>query len=145
MVLRSLGSLTLCEGVILSKYFPGKDLGRIDIKQGIPYLARKAGAEGADAWTFKNTIYLGIPDAPDTVAGVALIGHEVVHSTQYDQYGVIGMARRYKAAYNENLKAGMSEYDAYRNNPFEIEGFNMGAKILDEVQAQGGSSCGCAK
>jgi len=74
-----------------------------------------------------------------------LISHEIVHSTQYDQYGVIGMARRYNAAYKANLKAGMSEYDAYRNNPFEVAGFDMGAKVLNDLQSKGGDPCDCAK
>lgn len=141
-----LRALTDCESGILSKYFPSKDLSKIDIKDGIPYLARKGGAEGADAWTFKNTIYMapGI-DAPDTIGGISLIGHEIVHSTQYDQYGVIGLARRYNAAYKANIKAGMSEYDAYRNNPFEVAGFDMGTKVLSDLQSQGGDPCGCAK
>ncbi len=140
-----LRALTDCESSILSSYFPNKDLSKIDIKEGIPYVARKGGAEGADAWTFKNTIYLGVPDAPDTAGGISLIGHEIVHSTQYDQFGVIGLARRYSEANKTNLKAGMSEYDAYRNNPFEVAGFDMGAKILNDLQSNGGDPCGCAK
>ena len=62
-----------------------------------------------------------------------------------DQYGVIGLARRYSAAYKANIAAGMSEYDAYRNNPFEVAGFDMGVKILNDLQSQGGNLCGCEK
>lgn len=50
-------------------------------------------------------------DAPNTIGGISLIGHEIVHSMQYDQYGVIGMARRYNAAYKANIKMSMTEYD----------------------------------
>jgi uncharacterized protein RhaS with RHS repeats len=139
--------LTRCESNVLQPYFPKKDLRKIDIEEGIPWLARKFGAEGADAWTFRNTIYMapGI-DAPDTIAGISLIGHEVVHTTQYDQYGVIGLARRYKAANDANIKAGMTPYDAYRNNPYEIAGWDMGARILNDLNSKPkGTSCECFK
>lgn len=141
-----LRALTDCERSILSTYFPKKDLSKVKIKNRIPYLARKFGAEGADAWTFRNTIYMapGI-DAPNTIGGIALIGHEIVHSTQYDKYGAIGLARRYNAENEANIRAGMSNYDAYRNNRFEVPGFDMGAKILDDLKSQGGDPCGCAK
>jgi len=141
-----LRALTDCENEILSQYFPDKDLGEIEIKDGIPFVARKGGAEGAGAWTFRNTIYMapGI-DMPDTIEGISLIGHEIVRSTQYDLYGVVGLARRYGAAYKANIAAGMSEYDAYRNNPFEVAGFDMGVKILNDLQSQGGGLCGCEK
>lgn len=141
-----LRALTSCENGILSQYFPNKDLSKIDIKEGIPYLARKFGAENADAWTFYDTIYMaaGI-DAPDTRDGISLIGHEIVHSTQYDQYGGIGLASRYNSADKANIRAGMSPYDAYRNNPFEVAGWDMGARILNDLQSKGGGPCDCAK
>ena len=142
-----LRSLTLCELAVLQPYFPQKNLKKINIKTGIPWLARKFGAEGADAWTFENTIYMkpGV-DAPDTIEGISLIGHETVHTTQYDQYGAIGLARRYKAANDANLKAGMTPYNAYRNNPYEVAGWDMGAKILNDLNAKSkGASCECFK
>ena len=83
-------------------------------------------------------------DAPDTIEGISLIGHETVHTTQYDQYGAIGLARRYKAANDANLKAGMTPYNAYRNNPYEVAGWDMGAKILNDLNAKSkGASGGC--
>ncbi|URL56877.1 DUF4157 domain-containing protein [Luteibacter flocculans] len=141
-----LRSLTDCENRILAPYFPGKDLSKIDVEEGIPWLARQFGAGNADAWTYKNTIYTapGV-DAPDTAGGISLIGHEIVHSTQYDQYGAIGLARRYNSAYKSNIKAGMSEYDAYRNNPFEVAGFDMGARVLHDLKENGGNPCECSK
>lgn len=137
--------LTDCERSILSQYFPDKDLDDIDVKQGIPYIYRKFGAEGADAFTRGDNIYLGVPDAPDTLGGIVLLGHEIVHSTQYDEHGTIGMARRYSASYKANRRAGMSEYDAYRNNTFEIPAFDMGARILNDLQSLGENPCDCAK
>jgi RHS repeat-associated protein len=59
-----LRSLTLCELAVLQPYFPQKNLKKINIKTGIPWLARKFGAEGADAWTLWNTIYMAPGVAP---------------------------------------------------------------------------------
>jgi RHS repeat-associated protein len=137
--------LSNCEKLLIGPYFPDKDLGDIDIQEGIPFLARKFGAEGADAWTLGNTIYMapGI-DKPDTIGGISLISHEVVHSTQYDQYGIFGLASRYKAANDANLKAGMSPYNAYRNNPFEVAGWDMGERVKNDLTSKPkGMSCEC--
>jgi hypothetical protein len=90
-----LRALTNCETTTLSPYFPNKDLSQINIEEGIPWLARKFGAENAEAWTLGNTIYMksGV-DSPNAVEGISMIGHEIVHSTQYDQYGFLGLATR---------------------------------------------------
>ena len=72
-----------------------------------------------------------------------MIGHEIVHSTQYDQYGFLGLATPYNNANSDNLKKGMNAYDAYRNNLFEVAGWDMGAKIKNDIQkGEANGQCG---
>jgi hypothetical protein len=58
--------------------------------------------------------------AADTLAGLALLGHELIHVGQYRR----GMT---VAAYLWSARAG------YRNNPFEKEAFDMQSRILAEL------------
>jgi RHS repeat-associated protein len=139
-----LRQLTECETKMLQPYFPKVDLSEINIEDGIPYLARKFGAENADAWTFRNSIYMAAGQGiPDTIDGISLIGHEIVHTQQYAEHGVLGMAWGYWRSNEENLDKGMSEYDAYRYNKFEVPAWDMGARIDSDLRARAGSPCEC--
>jgi len=103
---------------LLTPFFPGFDLSRIRICDGIPrYLF-------GDPVGYANRyrIYFA-PGAyrVDTIEGLALIAHEVAHCVQYHKHGAWRFRARYLAAYFKNRWRGMNHLRAYRNIPFEIE------------------------
>lgn len=131
-----LRSLSECEKRILEPHFPNMNLDSIDVQQGIPNLAAALGASGADAWTFMNTIYLGVPDAPNTIDGITLLGHEITHSNQYKSMSLLGMGLSYGA---------MHAVFGYTNNPYEVDARRMERAINKKMQQGGGDPCGCQK
>ncbi len=103
---------------LLTPFFPGFDLSRIRIREGIPrYLV-------GDPVGYANRykIYFA-PGAyrVDTIEGLALIAHEVAHCAQYRKHGAWRFRARYLAAYFKNRFSGMDHLKAYRSIPFEIE------------------------
>ncbi|WP_165967458.1 eCIS core domain-containing protein [Luteimonas aestuarii] len=112
------------------------NLDKIDVQEGIPKIAQMFGASGADAWTFKNTIYLGVPDAPDTKEGITLLTHEVTHSDQYRSMSLLGMGLSYGA---------MHLIFGYTNNPFEVDARAKASAVRAQMDKAGGDPCGCGK
>ncbi|MEP7342419.1 MAG: DUF4157 domain-containing protein [Acidobacteriota bacterium] len=103
---------------LLAPFFPGFDLSRVRIHEGIPRYVITNPIGYAD----RNRIYL----APgfyrvDTAEGLALIAHEVAHCRQYQQNGVWRFRAKYLAAYFKNRRSGMSHDRAYFEIPFEAE------------------------
>ncbi|WP_369979305.1 RHS repeat-associated core domain-containing protein [Xanthomonas bundabergensis] len=135
-VLRPSRLLTGCEKEILAPYFPNLDLSGINVLQGIPVEAQTFGASGADAWTFMNNVYLGVPDAPNSRSIIILLAHEVRHSAQYANLGLLDMALGYVY---DNVKYG------YRNNPFEVDARDVEALVAEKLKNMGGAPCGCAR
>src|SRR5215210_4411448 len=81
---------------LLAPFFPGFDLGRIRIYQGIPHYVVGTSKEGPIGYADRNRIYL----APnhyrvDTPAGLALIAHEITHCRQYREHGTWRFRARY--------------------------------------------------
>jgi len=103
---------------LLAPFFPGFDLSRVRIHQGIPRYVMANPVGYAD----RNRIYL----APgfyrvDTAEGLALIAHELAHCRQYQRYGAWRFRAKYLADYFNNLRSGMPHDRAYMEIPFEVE------------------------
>ncbi len=103
---------------LLAPFFPGFDLSRVCVCEGIPRYVIGDPVGYAD----RNNIYF----APgsyrvDTIEGLALLAHELAHSRQYREHGKWRFRARYIAAYIRNRLRGMNRLKAYRNIPFEIE------------------------
>jgi Domain of unknown function (DUF4157) len=112
----------------LARFFPGLNLDRIRVYEGIPWYVKGAPLAYAD----RHRIYFQ-PGAyrPDSGEGLALIAHELVHCWQYQRHGTWRFRARYLAAYFRNRLARMSDLEAYLNIPFEVE-----ARSLEESIAQ---------
>jgi hypothetical protein len=111
---------------LLAPFFPGFDLSRIRIHEGIPRYVVGHPVGYAD----RNNIYF----APglyrvDTIEGLTLIAHEVAHCLQYHRHGVWPFRARYLAAYFKNRLRGMDHLKAYRGIPFEIEAREIEAEV----------------
>ncbi len=103
---------------LLSPFFPGFDMGLVRIFEGIPrYIVF-----GPIGYADRYNIYFA-PGAfrVDTIAGLALIAHEIAHCQQYRRHGAWRFRARYLASYFKNRLRGMNHLKAYRNIPFEIE------------------------
>jgi len=103
---------------LLTPFFPGFDLSRIRVCEGIPRYLLGDPVGYADRYR----IYFA-PGAyrVDTIEGLSLIAHEVAHCLQYHKHGAWRFRARYLASYFKNRMRGMNHLKAYRSIPFEIE------------------------
>jgi YD repeat-containing protein len=136
--------LTACNKSRLAPYFPGVDLDKVQIRFGFGGPTRLAGKaldaigiqtlNGADALTVGNTIYFRSKEVynPDSIAGIALIGHELRHVEQ-SQHGKFGDVQ-YVHEYLELRKMGLSDYDAYRSISSEREAFKTQDIIKNDLE-----------
>lgn len=103
---------------MLAPYFAELDLRDIHLREGIPWYVLM----DADGYTDFDTIYFKPGKYnPDTVAGLALIGHELVHCRQYQQHGRWGFRARYVWAWLWHFVRTRSWTQAYLHIEFEIE------------------------
>ena len=103
---------------LLARFFPGFDLRRVRIIEGIPRYVIATPIGYAD----RNNIYLASEYyRVDTAEGLALIAHEITHCRQYQQLGAWRFRAKYLAAYFKNRRSGMPHDQAYLQIPFEIE------------------------
>lgn len=111
---------------LLAPFFPGFDLARIRIREGIPFYVRGNPIGYAD----RDRIYFE-PGAYrlDTIEGLSLLAHEIAHCMQYRALGTWRFRLRYLRFYFENRWQGMSRREAYLNIPFEIEAREMEARV----------------
>jgi hypothetical protein len=111
---------------LLAPFFPGFDLNRVRIHEGVPRYVVGDPVGYAD----RHNIYLA-PGAyrVDTIEGLVLIAHEVAHCRQYHQHGTWRFRARYLAAYFKNRWRGMNHLKAYRNISFEIEAREIEAEV----------------
>jgi hypothetical protein len=114
----------------LKPYFPDIDLSRVRIFEGIPFYVHG----DPPAYTEGNHIFFkkGSYD-PNSVTGLAAIGHELTHTRQAAQLGFTRFAKRYLQEYFENRAAGMNDFDAYWNISFEIEARKVEAIIKKDL------------
>ncbi len=120
--------LTECEKNTLSPYIPQQDLDNADLHDGeVPsYLGK-----GYDGITRGNDIYFrpGVYDS-STSAGIAVLGHELVHVGQYRQ----GMTW---ISYLWSTRHG------YENSKYEKPAYAMQSRIQDDLNNNGYAGCGC--
>lgn len=125
-----LRALTNCEKDALKPYIPQEDLDNADLHDGeVPaYLG-----SSYDGITRGNNIYFrpGVYD-PSIPAGIAVLGHELVHVGQYRQ----GMTW---VSYLWSTRHG------YANSKYEKPAYAMQAKIQGDLSGNGFSGCGCGK
>ena len=115
---------------ILAPYFPAFELGQIRVFEGIPFYVTME----ATAYTDGNHIFfkLGAFD-PDSIAGIALIGHEVTHSVQFQKHGKWRFRASYLTNWGKQYKAHRNFNHAYYYNEFEIEARAMEERIYSDL------------
>src|SRR5262245_48011972 len=103
---------------LLAPFFPGFDLNRIRVHEGVPryLLANPIGYADRYNIHFASGFY-----SVDTAEGLALIAHEIAHCRQYQQHGAWRFRAKYLVAYINNRRKGMSHDKAYLEIPFERE------------------------
>jgi hypothetical protein len=111
---------------LLAPFFPGFDLSRVRIHEGIPRYVIGNPVGYADRY---NIYFAPGAYRVDTIGGLALIAHEIAHCLQYHEHGTWRFRTRYIAAYFKNLWRGMDHLKAYRNIPFEIEAREIEAEV----------------
>jgi RHS repeat-associated protein len=122
--------LNACEKCLLSPYIPKKDLDNANLHDGeVPSYLPK----GYDGITRGNDIYFrpGVYD-PCTPAGIAVLGHELVHVGQYSQ----GMTW---------ISYLWSTRNGYENSKYEQPAYAMQDKIQNDLTKNGLDDCGCQK
>lgn len=109
---------------LFREFLPDVDLDRVRVHDGLPWIARFAPVP-VRAMALGRHIYFDGNFDPGSAGGIAEIGHELAHVSQWRRGGVfmgpIRFAARYVGAYAANRLRGMSRYDAYRNIQFERE------------------------
>lgn len=125
-----LRALTDCEKALLSPYIPQTDLDNADIHDGdVPWYLPDdmAGITRGNDIYFRPGVY-----EQGTVAGTALLAHELVHVGQYRN----GMTA---ASYLWSTGKGYS-----RNSKYEKPAYDLEDKVTKELNAAG-TDCGCGK
>jgi RHS repeat-associated protein len=133
--------LTKCEKDALAPYIPRIDLDNADIHEDgkVPWWFKNKGAGGV---TDHNNIYFRYGEYdPSTVAGLAGLGHELVHVGQYRK----GELTKFKYL----LEARKNGWE--KKNKYEIPAYALETEItatlpalLDELLKRG-LRCGCSK
>ncbi len=118
----------------LDPYFKNYDLRNIRVREGIPWYV----PGDPRAYTSKNVIFFA-PGAYDTTTarGIALIGHEVLHAQQYQEFGTFQFRASYMGEYMGGRLSGLSHQDAYRNISFERDAFALQDRTRGDLQRQG--------
>jgi hypothetical protein len=121
--------LTACNKSRLKPYFPDVDFDKVRVHFGFPKKARFTGTvfdyvgvetlRDARAIVIGNDIYFRSKDFynPDSISGIAEIGHEVTHVAQKLS------PTQYIGGYLKLRQEGLNDHDAYRFNPPESEAF----------------------
>lgn len=119
-------------------FFPDVDLDRVRVHDTLPWIARFAPIS-VRAMALGRDIYFDGNFDPDSAGGIATIGHELVHVSQWRRtgrfleraLGPISFAARYLGAYAVNRLRGMGKWDAYRAIRFEREAERFERSIRD--------------
>lgn len=105
--------------------FPDVDLDRVRVHDTLPWIARFAPISVGAMALGRNIYFEGNFD-PFSADGIATIGHELVHVSQWRGtggflLGPVSFAIMYVWEYVLNRLRGMGRYDAYRAIRFERE------------------------
>ncbi|MEJ7804566.1 MAG: RHS repeat-associated core domain-containing protein [Telluria sp.] len=124
-----------CEKQALSKYKGYVDLDKVSVLPDLGLLPSRT-----DAMTLGNNIFTnsGV-DVPGSTGTIALIAHELEHVFQ-QQIGRGNFLGSYMGQYLQGRASGLSDYDAYRNIGFEMQGHNAG-DAMKEALLKNGNPC----
>lgn len=117
--------------LMLAPFFPGFDLSRLRVYEGIPryVIGHPLGYVNRHKIFFAPGAY-----RLDTPEGLALLAHEVEHCRQYRQFGKWRFRWRYLRAFCRNRWRGMAWEAAYWNVPFEIQARRVENRVLAAVR-----------
>ncbi|HEV2827108.1 MAG TPA: RHS repeat-associated core domain-containing protein [Pyrinomonadaceae bacterium] len=136
--------LSPCVKNRLRPYFPGLDLDKIRIFEGIPAYV----IGNNRAYTEGNNIFFGKSQFdPYSAEGIGLIGHETTHVQQYSR-GVIRFVASYGGQYGHGRWIGLDHDAAYENISFELAAEKMGQLIekdLNNMMRQAGGNSPCPR
>ncbi len=115
---------------MLGSYFPGLDLKRVCIREGVPWYVPLS----ASAYTDRAVIYFkpGTYD-PNSAAGLAHIAHELAHTAQYTEHGKWRFRALYIGSWLRNLFRHRSFVPAYRENRFEEEARRLAEVVFNDL------------
>lgn len=118
---------------VLQPFFPGYDVRRVRVREGIPryVIGEPLGYADRDNIYLQRGAY-----QPETIAGLALLAHEIAHCQQYDRHGAWQFRRRYLQAYFQNRRRGMNHATAYWHVPFEIQARVVEDLVFETLQEQ---------
>jgi hypothetical protein len=121
----------------LAPHFPDFNLEQIRIHLTIPLHVKLFAVINPAAYTAGNHIHFA-PGAYDaaSIAGLALIAHEITHCLQYKKYGKVQFQLLYLMHYLANKKRGMSDAQAYEEIPFEIEARAKEREVFERLNAE---------
>lgn len=122
---------------LLREYFPDVDLDRVRVHDTLPWIARFAPIS-VGAMALGRNIYFDGNFDPSSADGIATIGHELVHVSQWHRTGgflpgPVSFAILYIWEYAVNRLRGMSRCNAYRGIRFEQEAERFGESIRDTL------------
>jgi RHS repeat-associated protein len=130
-----------CYRDLLQPYFPGIDLGAVDLQDGVP-----PGFAGAAGVTIGNTIYLYDQYADRTIEGqLALLAHELQHVEQYEQYGFGGFGLRYLEQGIPAFLKTWDVWDAAKLMPLEVYGDRKSLEVLADLKRRYPNAWPCPK
>ena len=140
-----LRALLNCEKAVLEKFFgdfPQINLGEISVYDNSSMVPN-----GYSAITFGNNIFVSPgDDVPGADSTIALLGHEISHTFQQHVLGLYSFGVKYLDSYLTNRLNGMNHDQAYENNIFELDAYQMGA-VIDAALKSGSikNNCRCHK
>lgn len=122
------------------EHFPDVDLDRVSVHDTLPWIARFAPIS-VRAMALGRRIYFDGNFDPHSADGIATIGHELMHVSQWGHtggflarvLGPIGFAAKYVGGYALNRLRGMGKCDAYRAIRFEREARSFERSIRDRL------------
>lgn len=115
---------------LIQPYFPDFDLDSIRIYEGIPWYVLM----DAVAYTDRQMIYFK-PGSYDeeSLAGLALIAHEITHCWQYRQLGTWRFRWQYLRDWVHHFRRSGSFTKAYFNVRFEREARLVEQKVYEDL------------
>jgi Domain of unknown function (DUF4157) len=119
-----------CIKALLAPYFPELDLEDIRIRESIPWYVPM----NAAAYTNRNHIYFapGCYDT-DSLAGIAMIAHELTHCAQYKNHGVLRFRVLYISSWLAELWGQRSFDQAYSRNRFEVAARELEERVCADL------------
>lgn len=120
--------LSDCAKELLQQYFPNLDLNKIKL-----HLDNSLSNFSISGMTHGNQIYYNPDDINGSVAGISALGHEIQHSVQYQEGGLLGFYWNYAGEWYFNGWLGLHGYDNYRHIHYEEESFAMENRIFNDL------------